>query len=71
METVRILHFGSGRLSTFEEVHRQPGIDGRDKKRRRPRYYGPLVEDFVVEVWRVDPPSSGAVDDRYEGGRSG
>jgi len=50
MEIIGILHVSAGRLPASQEVHRQPGTDGRDRERGKPGGYGPLVGDLVVEV---------------------
>jgi len=71
MEIIGVLYVGAARLSASQEVHRQPGIDGRDRERGKPGGYGSLVGDLVVEVQGADPSGAGAVGDCYEGGRAG
>jgi len=66
MEIVGILYFDSGRLSAFEEMHQQPGVDGRDQGRGKSCCRDPLAGDFVGEVPGIDPSGSGAAGGGHE-----
>ena len=66
METIGVLPLASRRLSTLEEVPREPRTRGCHLAIDGSRGFHPLAKNFVVEVRRVDPQDPGDVERGHE-----